>query len=244
MPGGTVGSALRSVNVVIKTSRQEIVEALAFVKAFRLLKDYHFLIFMIISSVVTMELCFYYNLTGPFLEKIGIRPANVSGIMTTAQIGEVLTMVVLLPLLLPRLGIRWCIALGVIAWPIRYGIFAIGHPWQAVAASLPLHGFCYVFFFVVGQIYSDTVAPKDIRASVQSLWAVFVLGIGSIVGSYLAGWVQDLFTKTVIVSPEKVEKIINYRGIFLVPFVATIVCAIIFLILFREPEKTEVEAQP
>lgn len=218
--------------------KREGVEPLAFAKAFRLLKDTNFLIFMLISFVVTTELWFYYNLTSDFLEtpQVGIAHANIPGWMATAQIGEVFTLVVLLRLLLPRLGVRWCIALGVLAWPIRYGVFAIGHPWWAIVASLPLHGFCYVFFFVVGQIYSDSVAPKDIRASVQSLWAVFVLGIGSIVGSYLASWVQGLFTTKVLVAG-KIESVINYRGVFLVPFVATIVCAIIFLLLFREPQK-------
>ena len=117
-----------------------------------------------------------------------------------------------------------------IAWPIRYAIFAIGHPWWLVVGSLPIHGFCYVFFFVVGQIYSDNVAPKDIRASAQSLWAVVVLGIGSIIGSTLAGWVRDLFT---------VDKVVNYRGVFLVPLVVTVLCTLAFLVFFREPEKSK-----
>jgi len=212
--------------------KREGVEPLAFMKAFRLLKDHNFLVFMIISFVVTTELWFYYVLTGPFLESpvVKINPANVPGWMTTAQIGEIFTMVILLPLLLPKLGVRLCLALGVIAWPIRYAIFAIGHPWWLVVGSLPIHGFCYVFFFVVGQIYSDNVAPKDIRASAQSLWAVVVLGIGSIIGSTLAGWVRDLFT---------VDKVVNYRGVFLVPLVVTVLCTLAFLVFFREPEKSK-----
>lgn len=210
--------------------KREGAEPLAFVKAFRMLKDKNFLIFMVISFIVVTELYFYYMLTAPFLESegVGIDPANVPGLMTTAQIGEIFTMVILLPLLLPKLGVRLCLILGVIAWPIRYAVFAIGQPWQLVVASLPLHGFCYVFFFVVGQIYVDNVAPKDIRASAQSLWAVFVLGIGSIIGTQFAGLVRDMFVT---------DGVVNYRGVFLVPFVATILCAIAFLIFFREPEK-------
>jgi len=212
--------------------KREGVEPLAFVKAFRLLKDHNFLVFMVISFIVTTELWFYYVLTGPFLQSagVGIDPANVPGWMTTAQIGEIFTMVILLPILLPKLGVRLCLVLGVIAWPIRYAVFAVGYPWWLVVGSLPIHGFCYVFFFVVGQIYSDSIAPKDIRASVQSLWAVCVLGIGSIIGSTLAGWVRDLFT---------VDKVVNYRGVFLVPLVVTVLCALAFLVFFREPEKKQ-----
>ncbi len=208
--------------------KREGVEALAFVKAFRMLRDPNFAAFMVISFIVTTELWFYYILTAPFLEVIGVPSADVPGWMTTAQIGEIFTMVILLPLLLPRLGVRMCLVLGVLAWPIRYAVFVIGQPWGLVVGSLPIHGFCYVFFFVVGQIYSDRVSPPDIRASVQSLWAVFVLGIGSIVGSYLAGWVRDLFTT---------NGVVNYRGVFAVPLVVTILCAVAFLVFFREPEK-------
>jgi nucleoside transporter len=220
--------------------RREGVEPLAFVKAFRMLRQPNFLAFMLISFVVTTELYFYYILTGPFLENpsVAIEKKNIPMVMTTAQIGEILTMVILLPLLLPKLGVRICLALGVIAWPIRYAIFAIGHPWQAIVASLPIHGFCYVFFFVVGQIYVDKVVPKDIRASAQSLWAVFVLGIGAIVGGFFAGWIRDVFT-----TGTGAEAVTNWRAVFLVPMIVTIVCALAFLLFFRDPEREQAEAQ-
>lgn len=217
--------------------KREGVEPLAFVKAFRMLRDRNFLIFMVISFVVITELYFYYILTAPFLKDfVRISEDNVPLVMTTAQIGEIFTMAILLPLLLPRLGVRMCLALGVIAWPIRYAVFAIGHPWWFVVSSLPLHGFCYVFFFVVGQIFVDSVAPKDIRASAQALWAVFVLGIGAIVGGFFAGGVRDLFTEKVA------EQVVtNWRYVFLVPMVVTILCALAFLVFFREPEKKAIE---
>jgi len=213
--------------------KREGVEPLAFVKAFRMLRDANFLVFMIISFIVTTVMWFYFVLTAPFLEKIGVATTDVPGWIATAQLGEIIAMVILLPLLLPRLGVRLCLVVGVLAWTIRYVIFAIGQPVGLVLASLPIHGLCYVFFFVVGMIYSDNVSPRDIRASLQSLWAVFVLGIGSIVGSYLAGWLRDLFT---------VGKVVNYRGVFLVPLVVTVLCALAFLLFFREPEKRETPA--
>lgn len=210
--------------------KREGVDPLAFMKSFRMLRERNFLTFMVISFVVITELYFYYILTGPFLEseKLGVASKNVPGLLTTAQIGEIFTMIILLPLLLPRLGVRFCLILGVLAWPIRYAVFVIGSPTWLVVASLPLHGFCYVFFFVVGQIYVDNESPPDIRASAQSLWAVVVLGVGSIVGSYFAGWVRDLFT---------VDGVVDYQKVFMVPLVATILCAIAFFIFFKEPEK-------
>ena len=74
---------------------------------------------------------------------------------------------------------RKTLAIGVVAWPIRYVIFAIGAPAWLVIASLTLHGFCYVFFFVAAFIYVDKVAPPDIRASAQSLIAIVALGLGA-----------------------------------------------------------------
>jgi MFS family permease len=125
------------------------------------------------------------------------------------------------------MGVRWALAVGVIAWPIRYIIFAIGTPVWLVIASLTLHGVCYVFFFTVGQIYVNSVAPPDIRASAQSLLAIITLGIGSFVGMFFAGFVMQFFS-----GPSGP----NYTGVFLVPVVLTVACAVAFLLWFR-PEK-------
>ena len=88
---------------------------------------------------------------------------------------------------LKKYGMRKTLAFGVIAWPIRYIIFAIGGPAWLVIASLTLHGFCYVFFFVAAFIYVDKVAPADIRASAQSMIAIVALGLGRFLGSLFAG---------------------------------------------------------
>jgi MFS family permease len=113
----------------------------------------------------------------------------------------------------------------VIAWPVRYVIFAIGTPAWLVIASLALHGFCYVFFFVAAFIYVDKVAPPDVRASAQSLIAIVALGFGRFLGSLFAGWIKDVFTS---------EAGTNWTNVFLVPCVLTILCALAFLLFFRE----------
>jgi len=208
----------------------------AFLAALKLLRDRNFAIFMAISFIVVTELQFYYVLTAPFLEYIGISAKRVPAVMTTAQWAEVFGMA-LLPIFLPRLGVRKCLAIGVIAWPIRYAIFALGQPVWLVVASLAMHGFGYTFFFVVGQVYVNAVATRDIRASAQSLLTLITLGLGNFLGAYFAGWVQDHFTvKTATATT------INYTGVFLVPCALTVTCALAFLLFFKEqPKATETE---
>ncbi|MDZ7345902.1 MAG: MFS transporter, partial [candidate division KSB1 bacterium] len=131
------------------------------------------------------------------------------------------------------------LTLGILAWPLRYLIFAIGAPKWLVIASLALHGFCYVFFFTASQIYVDTVAPKDIRASAQSLIFLVTIGLGMYLGSFFAGWIQNLFStfdgQGAIVDT-------NWTGVFLVPFVLTILCAAAFVLTFKEKLQFESES--
>ena len=211
--------------------KREGVNPLAFLGALKLLKNRDFLIFILISFVVATELQFYYILTGQFLQHaMRIPAAHVPGWMTLAQLAEIVVMGVLLPLLLPKMGIRKTMVVGILAWPIRYIVFALcaTHPnlYPLVLASLTLHGFCYVFFFTVGFIYVDRVAPPDIRSSAQSLIALVVLGVGAVVGAKFTGWIGDMFTN-------QATQVTDWRGVFLVPCALTIVCAILFPLLFR-----------
>jgi len=198
----------------------------AFLEALKMLKDRDFLVFTVIAFVVATELQFYYVLTAPFLTSaIGVGSTWISLVMTIAQFAEIFVMALLLPAFLPKYGIKKTMIIGVLAWPLRYIIFVMGTPAWLVIASLSLHGFCYVFFFTAAYIYVDTIAPADIRASAQSLIAVVILGIGSFVGSNFSGWIQSLFTK---------EGTTNWRNVFLVPTVLTLLCALLFVALFKE----------
>lgn len=207
----------------------------AFMEALKMMKNKNFLVFIIICFVVATELMFYYMLTAPFLasDKIGIPAANIPGVMVIAQVAEIFVMVILLPLLISKIGIRKILVLGVLAWPARYIIFAIGAPKWLVVASLALHGFCFVFFFVAAFIYTDQVAPRDIRHSAQSLITLVTYGIGNYVGSLFAGWIWDKF---------KTGDVTNWTGVFLVPCALTILCAVAFLLFFKD-EKTPAAVQ-
>jgi len=208
----------------------------AFLEALKMLKDSDFLVFMVISFVVATELQFYYVLTAPYLTsaQIGVSESAVSGVMVIAQAAEILVMAILLPYFLPKYGIKRTMLIGVLAWPLRYIIFVIGTPAWLVITSLSLHGFCYVFFFTAAYIYVDMIAPKDIRASAQSLIAVVILGLGMFVGSIFSGWIQNLFT---------IEKVTAWRNVFLVPTGLTLLCALAFVFLFKAGKAQDVGAR-
>ncbi len=217
----------------------------AFVRAFSLLRDRNYAIFFIVAMLVAVELPLYYILTFPFLQEagkgVGITPENLPTWMTIAQIAEIFTIAFMLPAVLPIWGIRKTMLLGIFAWPARYAVFALAWalhetmPWVVwlAVASLALHGFCYVFFFVVAFIYTDMVAPEDIRSSAQGLINVAVLGVGMLIGGAFAGWLKDFFT---------VNGVTNYTNVFLVPTVITVLLGIFFAFAFRESRAGEATA--
>ncbi len=204
---------------------------LAFAEAIKMMRHKNFLAFVIISFVVATELMFYYVLTAPFLtsDKIGLSSANVPGVMAIAQVAEIFVLAIFLPYLITRIGIRNILVIGVLAWPLRYIIFAIGKPAWLVIVSLGLHGFCFVFFFAAAFIYVDTVSPRDIRHSAQSLIMLVTYGIGSYIGSLFAGEVQEFFTNGAVT---------NWTGVFLVPCVLTVLCAVAFLLFVKDNRTT------
>lgn len=206
----------------------------AFLEAIKMMKDKNFLAFVIISFVVATELMFYYVLTAPFLtsDRIGLSSASVPGVMVIAQVAEIFVLAVLLPYFISRIGIRNVLVIGVLAWPVRYIIFAIGQPSWLVIAALSLHGFCFVFFFAAAFIYVDTVAPRDIRHSAQSLIMLVTYGIGSYIGSLFAGWIWDLFTT---------EAGTNWTRVFVVPCFLTVLCAAAFLLFVKDRRQEQTQ---
>lgn len=220
-------------------AKDKATDPLAFREAFVMLKNPNFLVFMIIAFVVTTELQFYYGPTGGFLQNaLLIDYSDISRTMSVAQIAEILGMAAFLPLALKKLGVRKTLAIGVIAWPLRYIVFAAA-PYgpleimrPLVVASLTLHGIGYAFFFVASQVFVDMVAPKDIRASAQSLLSFFTLGIGTVLGTYFTGYIMAVFNPS--------ANVLNWTKVFLVPCALTVACAIAFLLFFKDPEKEAV----
>src|SRR5439155_17483423 len=124
---------------------------------------------------------------------LGVEEGLIPVVLTIGQVVEIFVLLGL-PLFVARFGIRATIVIGILAWPIRYGIFALGEPMWLVVASQGLHGLAYGFFFVGGQIYTDRVAGKDIRGSAQSFMVLATAGIGMLLSSLIAGPVVGAFS--------------------------------------------------
>jgi len=201
----------------------------AFLEAIKLTSDRNFAVLLAISFVVAIELPFYYNLTFLFLTEprtgVGLPESTANLAMSLGQVAEVLVMLLLAPSL-KYLGMRTTIVLGILAWPVRYAIFAIGQPVWLVVASQTLHGICYSFFFVAGMIAVERLSHKDIRASAQGLIVFATNGVGMLLGSLLAGQIAHLF-----LLPGGGHR---WAAIFMVPIVLTVLAAIVFVALFDE----------
>ena len=214
----------------------------AFTKAFTLFKKVPgFTAFVLISLVVSTEFQFYYVLSGPFMEQgLAIDHKMISLYKSIAQYAEIICLGLFTPLSLKYLGMRKTLVIGTLAWPLRYLIFSLQKPVWLVLASMSFHGIGFAFVFVTSYIYIDRVAPKDIRASAQSLLTIVTLGIGNWIGTIFCGWLKDHYT-TFVPDPNAAARMIpgavNWPMVFLVPALLTIACAIAFWFTFREPEE-------
>ena len=161
--------------------------ALFMVDAFSLfIKRPAFLIFMICSCLVCIPLAYYYGLAGQYLTNTGYTQA--ASTMTIGQMSEIFFML-LIPFFFRKLGVKWMILIGMLAWVLRYLLFAYGAPDQVVwmiLLGVALHGICFDFFFVTGFMYTDKIAPKSIRTQAQSLLVFFTQGIGLYIGYKVA----------------------------------------------------------
>jgi hypothetical protein len=162
--------------------------------AFVLLKNRSFLTFILSSFLICIPLAFYYQLAERSVAQAGLAKPPIK--MAFGQVSEIVFMV-LMPLFFKRLGVKWMLLVGMAAWVARYALFAIGAPagiaWMMIA-GIVLHGICYDFFFVTGQIYTDKVAPSSIRGQAQGMLVLFTLGLGMMIGAQIAGSVEKANT--------------------------------------------------
>jgi nucleoside transporter len=161
--------------------------------ALALFKDRNYLIFMLSSFLICIPLSFYYQITSRIVEMAGL---PIGQTMSYGQMSEIFFMLVM-PLFFRRLGVKWMLAVGMLAWVVRYALFAVGAPGQVrwmIIVGILLHGICYDFFFVTGQMYTDQAAPNRVRAQAQGLLVLFTLGLGMFIGAKAADTVLTQHT--------------------------------------------------
>jgi nucleoside transporter len=161
--------------------------------ALNLLAQRNFLIFFLASILICIPLAFYYQHANQFLTELQV--ANPTGKQTLGQMSEVLFMLAL-PVFLGRFGIKLTLLAGMLAWALRYALFAFGNAGPLVSLLLigiALHGVCYDFFFVSGQIYIDSKAGPQIKSAAQGLITLATYGVGMLIGFSVAGRITDLY---------------------------------------------------
>lgn len=197
-----------------------------------LMKDRSFAVFVIGSLLICIPLSFYYSFANAFLNESGMQNAAMK--MTLGQMSEVLFLV-LIPFFFVRLGVKKMLLIGMAAWVLRYVLFAYGNNDALVAllyGGIILHGVCFDFFFVTGQIYVDKSVARGQRAAAQGFIHVVTYGVGQLIGSWAAGAVVNRYA---VVSDAGTRHL--WQIIWMVPAVMAFIVMLLFLIFFNEPKK-------
>lgn len=204
-----------------------------------MLKDFNFLIFAVASMLICIPLQAYYAYAATFITDAGF--GSAAGTMFWGQISEIFFMLII-PLLFSRLGVKWMLAIGMACWVLRYALFALGAPegvkWMIFSGIL-LHGICYDFFFVTGQIYTDKKAPAAIRGQAQGFLVLLTQGIGMLGGAKL----NEAFFKSKVGDPTKAgaEALAVWPDFWWVPAAMAGGILVLFFLLFRDRMKPTVD---
>lgn len=199
--------------------------------ALKLLKDKNFAIFFLSSILICIPLAFYYQNAHPFLTEAGIE--NPTGKMAIGQISEALFLL-LIPVFFTRFGFKKTILVGMLAWAIRYVLFAYGNGGDLsfmLIIGIALHGICYDFFFVSGQIYTNSKAGDKYKSAAQGLITLATYGVGMLIGFAVAGWITDNY--------KTATGTINWEMVWIIPAGIALAVFLLFALTFSEKNKTE-----
>jgi len=217
----------------IKKDQKTSIRDILGLDAIGLLKNNSYLVFFIASIAICIPLSFYYNWTNPFLNELKMPEAAAK--QSWGQISELVFMA-LMPIFFVRLGVKKMLAFGMLAWALRYLFFAygdIGSNYWMLIGGIILHGVCYDFFFVTGQIYTDRLAGERFKSSAQGFITLATYGIGMLMGYYLSGAVVGNWQT----SPSTHD----WKTIWLIPGGIAVFVMIFFLLFFKDKNRTELQ---
>ena len=192
--------------------------------ALALLRDRNFLIFFAASILICIPLAFYYQHANQFLTEVQV--ANAAGIQTIGQMSELVFML-LVPFFLKRFGMKMTLLIGMLAWAARYVLFAYGNAGELafmLILGIALHGMCYDFFFVSGQVFTDSKAGPRYKSAAQGLITLATYGVGMLIGFWVAGQLTAAFA---------IDGGHDWRSIWIYPAAFAAVIAVLFALLFK-----------
>ncbi|HWV71186.1 MAG TPA: MFS transporter [Pseudosphingobacterium sp.] len=216
--------------IINKTGQKQSIAAILGLDALKLLKQKDFLIFFISAVLICIPLAFYYQNANPYLTAIGL--PNPTAKMAIGQVSEGLCLL-LIPFFFARLGFKKTIMLGIVAWIIRYLLFAYGNAGDLtfmLITGIALHGICYDFLFVVGQIYTNTIAGKQYKASAQGLVTTAMYGIGMLIGFWVAGYITEYYKSH--------DSALYWKNLWLSPAIIATFVFILFVFMFKDRTQT------
>jgi nucleoside transporter len=198
-----------------------------------------FWVFITASMLLCIPLAAYYNFTQLFLGDAGV--ARIAATQTLGQMSEVVFML-LMPFFFARLGVKWMLAVGMGAWVLRYVLFALAAPdavfWM-IASGILLHGICYDFFFVTGQIYVDKKSSPAIRGQAQGFLVLITYGVGMLIGAQIAGnWYRRVLGDASSLTLDQ------WRGFWYIPAAFAAAVLVFFVIMFRDRVGSAADADP
>lgn len=207
--------------------------SIAGIDAFTALGSKSFYVFILCSFLICIPLAAYYNYTQIYLGASGF--LNIAGTQTLGQMSEVIFML-LMPFFFVRLGVKKMLLIGMAAWILRYGLFAMGAPdsvtWMIIG-GIALHGICYDFFFVTGQIYVDKQSTEKIRGQAQGFLVLVTYGVGMLIGAQIAGALYNSFLgDQTALSPAQ------WNQFWWIPAGFAAFVMVLFLVLFKEKRKS------
>ncbi len=202
--------------------------------ALKLLKDKNFAVFFISSILICIPLAFYYQNAGLFLADIKV--SNPTGKMAIGQVSEALFLLAI-PVFFSKYGFKKTILVGMLAWAVRYLLFAYGNAGSLsfmLIIGIALHGVCYDFFFVSGQIYTNSKAGEKFKSAAQGIITLATYGLGMLIGFKVAGLITDMY---------KTGNVTDWKMVWIIPAGIAAAVFLLFALLFNDKTKSEIETK-